>query len=93
MEILHLYETVITLTPPTVIVTCKYFCFVWIKALHPNQQFLSNVGTEPPLPGYYQYFLGGKCILLKDTTRRPQGRILDFWIGGSNSERGGGSFS
>ena len=26
----------------------------------------------PPLPGYYQYFLGGKCILLKDTTRRTE---------------------
>ena len=24
---------------------------------------------EPPLPGYYQYFLGSKCALLKDTTR------------------------
>ena len=30
----------------------------------------SHVGTEPPLPD--QYFLGGKCILLKDTTRRPE---------------------
>ena len=32
----------------------------------------SHVGTEPPIPGYYQYFLGGKCILLKDTTWRPE---------------------
>ena len=42
--------------------------FVWVEALRPSQQFFSNVGTEPPLPGDYQYFLGGKCILLKDTT-------------------------
>ena len=46
--------------------------FVWVEALHPSQQFFSHVGTEPPLPGYYQYFLGGKGILLKDTTRRPE---------------------
>ena len=46
------------------------FLFVWVEALRPSQQFFSHVGTEPPLPGYYQYFLGGKCILLKDTTRR-----------------------
>ena len=59
---------------------CKFVCsifalfclFVWVEALHPSQQFFSHVGTEPPLPGYYQYFLGGKCILLKDTTRRPE---------------------
>ena len=45
---------------------------VWVEALRPSQQFFSHVGTEPPLPGYYQYFLGGKFILLKDTTRRPE---------------------
>ena len=44
--------------------------FVWVETLHPSQQFFSHVGTEPPLPGYYQYFLGGKCILLKDATRK-----------------------
>ena len=48
------------------------FLFVWVEALRLSQQFFSHVGTEPPLPGYYQYFLGGKCILLKDTTRRPE---------------------
>ena len=46
--------------------------FVWVEALRPSQQFFSHVGMEPPLLGYYQYFLGGKCILLKDTTRRPE---------------------
>ena len=46
--------------------------FVWVEALRPSQQLFSHVRTEPPLPGYYQYCLGGKCILLKDTTRRPE---------------------
>ena len=31
-----------------------------------KEDIFCHVGTEPPLPGYYQYFLGGKCILLKD---------------------------
>ena len=44
--------------------------FVWVEALRHIQQFFSHVGMEPHLPVYYQYFLGGKCILLKDTTRR-----------------------
>ena len=33
------------------------FCFVWVDALRPSQHFFSHVGTEPPLPGYYKYFL------------------------------------
>ena len=45
---------------------------VWVEALRPSKQFFSQVGMEPPLPWYYQYFLGGKCILLKDTTQRPE---------------------
>ena len=49
-----------------------FLVLVWVEALRPSQQFFSHVGTEPPLPGYYQYFLGGKCFLLKDTTRRPE---------------------
>ena len=28
-----------------------------------SQQFFSHVGTEPPLPGYYQYFQGVKCLV------------------------------
>ena len=50
----------------------RHKTFVWFEALRPSQQFFSHVGTELPLPGYYQYFLGGECILLKDTTRRPE---------------------
>ena len=34
--------------------------FVWVEALRPSQQFFSHVAMESPLPGYYQYFLGGK---------------------------------
>ena len=46
------------------------FLFVRVEALRPSQKLFSHVGTEPSLPGYYQYFFGGKCILLEDTTRR-----------------------
>ena len=28
----------------------------------PVNNFLSHVGTEPPFPGYYQYFRGVKCL-------------------------------
>ena len=43
---------------------------VWlIDSQRPGKQFFSHVGTESPLPGYYQYFLGSKCALLKDTTQ------------------------
>ena len=54
---------------------CENFCllcFVWVEALGPSKKIFSHVGMEPPLPGYNQYFLGGKCILLKDTTWRPE---------------------
>ena len=57
--------------------------FGLFDALHPGKQFFSHFGTEPPLPGYYQYFFfffggggGGKYVLLKDTTRRPEWDIL-----------------
>ena len=36
---------------------------VWVEALRPSQQFFSHVGTEPLLPGYYKYFLGGVNVL------------------------------
>ena len=32
----------------------------------------SHVGTEPWLPGYYQYIFLSKCVLLKDTTWHPK---------------------
>ena len=41
------------------------FGFGLFDVSHPGKQFFSHVGTEPPLPGYYQYF-GGKYVLLKD---------------------------
>ena len=36
----------------------RKFCFVWVDTFRPSQHFFSHVGTEPPLPGYYQYFFG-----------------------------------
>ena len=52
-----------------------FFFFVLIVVERPGKQFFSHVETEPPIPGYYQYFLGSKCLLLKETTHRP-GRII-----------------
>ena len=40
----------------------------WVEALRPSQQFFSHVGTEPPLTGYHQYFLEGKCDPSEDRT-------------------------
>ena len=52
--------------------------------IYAGKQFISHIGTEPPLPGYYQYFGGGgggKYVLLKDTTWLPEWgsnpRLLD----------------
>ena len=47
-------------------VGCCFFLlfFVWFDALRPGKQLFSYVGTEPPLPGYYQYFGGGGEICL-----------------------------
>ena len=44
---------------------CEFVCLFGLRLYVPVNNFFSNVGTEPPLPGYYQYFWGGKCILLK----------------------------
>ena len=49
----------------TFLINSSLFLFVWVEVLRPSQYFFSHVGTEPLLPGYYQYFLGGKCILLR----------------------------
>ena len=35
---------------------------VCFEVLRLSQQFLSHVGMEPPLPVYYQYFSGMKCL-------------------------------
>ena len=63
-------------------ITLEFVVGWLIDYLRPGKQFFSHVGTEPPLPGYYQYFLGSKCALLKDTTRfDPSGtRTPDLWI-------------
>ena len=61
-------------TPVLIIhlITPKVCLFVLDEALRPSQQIFSHVGTDPLNPWYYQYFLVGKCILLKDTTQRPE---------------------
>ena len=38
------------------------FLFVCVEASRPSQNIFSDVGTEPPLPGYYQYFQGVNCL-------------------------------
>ena len=52
-----------------------------IDSLRPGKQFFSHVGMEPPLPDYYQYFLGSKCALLKGKKRfDPSGaRTPNLW--------------
>ena len=47
------------------------FGLVWFDALHPGKHFFSHVGMEPLLPGITSTF-GGKYVLLKDRTRRPE---------------------
>ena len=42
------------------------FCF-WFDAYRPGKHFFCHVGTEPTLPGYYQYFfffLGGGGVVI-----------------------------
>ena len=34
------------------------FFFLLVVVKRPGKQFFSNVETEPPIPGYCQYFLG-----------------------------------
>ena len=53
-----------------------------IDSKRSGKQFFSHVGTEPILPGYYQYFLGSKCALLKDTTQFDPSAAPtpDLWI-------------
>ena len=36
--------------------------FVCVEVQRPSQQFFSHVGSEPPLPGNYQYFRSVKCL-------------------------------
>ena len=41
------------------VIVCLFVC---VDAEHPSQQCFSHVGTEPPLPGYNQYFSGSECV-------------------------------
>ena len=36
--------------------------FGFVEAKRPSKQFISQVGTEPSLSGYNQYFSGSKCV-------------------------------
>ena len=55
------------------------FClFVWVEALHPSQKCFSHVGTEPPLPGYYQYFLRVFFDYIQPTFQKV-GRVVLFF--------------
>ena len=56
---------------PTYRLACLDMSEITLKGTLSEQCF-HHVGMEPPLPGFYQFFLGGKCILLKDTTWRPE---------------------
>ena len=57
------------LDPETIYLLQTYVLPVLVYGLEVVLPKTTLVGTEPPLPGYYQYFLGSKCALLKDTTR------------------------
>ena len=38
------------------LILSKYFIIVFGLVWFDAEQFFSHVGTEPPLPGYYQFF-------------------------------------
>ena len=38
------------------------FCLFVLMLNFPVNNFFSHVRREPPLPGYYQYFFGEKCV-------------------------------
>ena len=42
--------------------TMQLCFFLCVEVQRPSQQLFSHVGTEPTLPGYYQYFWGVKCL-------------------------------
>ena len=47
--------------------------FVLILVLRPGKQFFSHVETEPPIPGYYQYFWGVMSLAQgNNTPTRPR---------------------
>ena len=49
---------------------------VWFglfDAKRPGKQFFRHVWTEPPLPGYYQYFLGVNMSSSRTQHGKPSG--------------------
>ena len=55
-----------------------YFCVFVFRPNVPVNNF-SHVGTELPLPGYYQYFSGSKvsCSRTQHGGGRPLARVSD----------------
>ena len=47
--------------------------FVCTEAYHPRQQVFSQVGTEPTLPGFNQYFRELMCLAQGRNTVTPVG--------------------
>ena len=43
-------------------------CLLVLRLNVPVNNVYSHVGTEPPLPGYYQYFQGVKCLAQEHNT-------------------------
>ena len=66
----------------------KNFCLFGLRLYVPVNNFFSHVGTEPPLPGYYQYFFEGidknkqfdylTCIQRKNRRLQHEGSKLLF---------------
>ena len=56
----------------------NYLVVFWfgLRLNVPVNNFSAIFGTEPPLPGYYQYFLGGKFIFL--TRLRIQQYLMEI---------------
>ena len=58
-----------------------FLVLVWFDAKRPGKQLFSQVGTEPPLPGYYQYFLGVNMSCSRTQHGDPiWARTPDLWI-------------
>ena len=41
-------------------------CLFVLMLKRSSHKFFSHVGTEPPLPGYYQYFSESKCVFAQE---------------------------
>ena len=60
--------------------------FVCVDAYCPSQEFFSHIGTVPPLPGYYQYFLGSKSVFAQGHNTAEEMSLC------SRTQHGGGKY-